>query len=253
MSDNVDSTPEATHADPDGVRSWEEFRSSGLFVDRPVLLDLYCGAGGSAVGYHQAGFDVIGVDRRPQPRYPFTFVQADALVWLGGLGDATLSLFAAIHASPPCQAYSRSTRAFRNAGKVYPDLIGPTRDLLIRTGLPWVIENVPGAPMRPDLVLCGCMFELPGLIRRRWFEFSWRPFELRPPCHHPDMTVTVIGHGPGPNQHRARRIPGAEFLALKQRAMGIDWMNRDELGEAVPPAYTTHIGALLLAVVKAVA
>jgi DNA (cytosine-5)-methyltransferase 1 len=213
---------------------------------RPVLVDLFCGAGGSAVGYHRAGFDVVGVDHRPQSRYPFTFIQADALEWLR---DAGLSPYSAIHASPPCQAYSVSTAAARAAGKLYPDLLEPTRTALVETGLPWVIENVPGAPLRADFRLCGCMFALPGLKRERWFETSWRHYDLRSPCHHPDPIVTVIGHGP--NQHSPfRYVVGSEWSRLKQQAMGIDWMNRDELGEAIPPAYTEHVGAFLLAEVR---
>lgn len=209
---------------------------------KPLLIDLYCGAGGASVGYHRAGFDVIGVDHRPMPRYPYPFIQADALDWLA---TADLTGVSAIHASPPCQAYSQSTLGFRNAGKVYPDLLGPTREALKRTGLPWVVENVPGAPMRPDVVLCGCMFALPGLKRQRWFELSWAPFELRLPCSHREPIVTVIGHGP--NQHSAyRHVPGHQWTALKHAAMGIDWMNRDELAQAIPPAYTEHIGIMLL-------
>jgi len=208
----------------------------------PLLVDLYCGAGGATRGYQQAGFRVIGVDHKPQPRYVGDqFVQADALEWLA---TADLSQVVAIHASPPCQAYSISTAARRAAGHQYPDLLSPTRDALMATGLPWIIENVPGAPLRPDLVLCGCMFDLPGLRRQRWFELSWRPFELRSPCHHPDPIVTVIGHGPNHHSHY-RHLVGAEWTVLKQAAMGIDWMRRDELGEAIPPAYTNYLGGLL--------
>lgn len=229
-------------------------------MKRPRLLDLYCGAGGAAVGYHRAGFDVVGVDIRPQPRYPFEFHQADALMLMDDLLDGwptsgfaagyTLGEFAAIHASPPCQRYSRSTAALRNAGKEYPDLIGPTRERLQRSGLPWVMENVPDAPLRADFELCGCMFDLPGLRRERWFETNWSGVQMRPPCHHPDPIVTVIGHGP--NQHSPYRyVPGAEWTRLKHAAMGIGWMNREELGEAIPPAYTRFIGEQLLAAIGA--
>ena len=214
-------------------------------MTRPRLLDLFSGAGGAAVGYHRAGFDVTGVDNRPQPRYPFTFVQGDALEYVAAHGGE----FDAIHASPPCQAYSVSTIALRAAGKTYPDLIAPTRELLQTIGKPWVIENVPRAPVRPDIILCGCMFgdQLPGLKRERWFEVSWGPlWDLRPPCHHPEPIVTVIGHGP--NQHSPyRHVRGAVWTHLKQRAMGIDWMNREELGEAIPPAYARYVGEQLAA------
>ena len=208
-------------------------------MTRPRLLDLFCGAGGATRGYQLAGFHVTGVDNRPQPRYVGDeFHHTDALTF-------PLDGYDAIHASPPCQAYSVSTAANRAAGKDYPDLIGPTRDRLEAWGGTWVIENVPGAPLRPDYRLCGCMFDLPGLKRERWFETSWRAFDLRPPCHHPDPIVTVVGHGPNHHSHY-RRVPGHEWTALKHAAMGIDWMRREELGEAIPPAYTRHIGAQLL-------
>lgn len=209
-------------------------------------LDAFCSAGGATRGYQLAGFRMTGVDIRPQPRYVGeTFIQGDALEYIRAHGHE----YDFIHASPPCQRYSRSTAALRAAGKHYPDLIGPTRQLLDQIGLPWVIENVPGAPLRQDIVLCGCMFpgELPGLKRERWFEVSWGPvFELRPPCHHPDPIVTVIGHGP--NQHSPYRyVHGSVWTRLKQDAMGIDWMNREELGEAIPPAYARHVGEQLAA------
>ena len=202
------------------------------------------------MGYHRAGFDVIGVDIKPQPRYPFDFIQADAIAFLGDLnavfGRAVFGYeIAAIHASPPCQRWSISTAGLRAAGKEYPDLITPTRAELDASGLPWVMENVPGAPLRSDFVLCGCMFLLPGLKRERWFETNWSGLQMQSPCHHPDPIVTVIGHGP--NQHSPyRHVPGAEWSRLKKAAMGIDWMNREELGEAIPPAYTQFIGEQLL-------
>src|SRR5215467_701837 len=139
-------------------------------MTRPRLLDLFCGAGGAAMGYHRAGFDVVGVDIKPQPRYPFTFIQADAMTF-------PLEGFDAIHASPPCQAYIRSGMYDKSR---HPDLLPPVRCQLERSDVPWVIENVPGAPMRVDLKLCGCMFGL-GVARQRWFETSWHAFDLRPP------------------------------------------------------------------------
>ncbi len=208
-------------------------------MTRPRLLDLFCGAGGASAGYHRAGFEVLGVDLNPQPRYPFEFVQADAMTF-------PLDGFDAIHASPPCQAYSVSTGGYRAAGKEYPDLVDPTRAVLMASGLPWVLENVPGSPVRADFELCGCMFDLPGLKRERWFETNWADIQMRSPCHHPDPIVTVIGHGP--NQHSPyRHVSGPEWTRLKQAAMGIDWMNREELGLAIPPAYTQFIGEQLLA------
>jgi DNA (cytosine-5)-methyltransferase 1 len=176
------------------------------------------------MGYHRAGFDVVGVDIKPQPRYPFEFVQADAMTYPSDGFDAQ-------HASPPCQDYSRAMRHFSSG---QPRLIDPVRRLLDAAGLPWVIENVPGAPMRVDLKLCGCMFGL-GVGRERWFETSWREFDLRPPCYHPVPVIKCNGGG-GPRRNMADRVA----------AMGIDWMTRDELSEAIPPAYTEHIGARLL-------
>jgi DNA (cytosine-5)-methyltransferase 1 len=204
---------------------------------KPRLLDLFCGAGGAAVGYHRAEFDVTGVDIRPQPNYPFEFIQADALTY-------PLDGFDAIHASPPCQAYSVAAQSRRNAGKVYPDLVAATRAALNATGRPWVIENVKGAPIRPDYKLCGCQFGL-KLRRERWFEVSWPQAHLIPPCYHPEPVVSVVGHGT-PTWVR-EKLGYNPTIADYRAAMGIDWMNRDELSQAIPPAYTQFIGEQLLA------
>jgi len=204
---------------------------------RPRLLDLFCGAGGAAMGYHRAGFDVVGVDLEPQPHYPFEFHQADALAF-------PLDGFDAIHASPPCQAYSQAALGPRNAGKVYPDLLAATREALEASGVPWVIENVPGAPMRPDFRICGCQVGL-ELRRVRWFETSWQAFDLVQPCYHPHPVVSVVGHGT-PAWVR-QRLGYNPTIADYRAAMGIDWMNRDELSLAIPPAYTEHIGPYLMA------
>lgn len=225
---------------------------------RPLLLDLFCGAGGAAMGYHRAGFDVIGVDIRPQPRYPFPFVQADALHVLQFVADDAEPWPAehpypaparpdAIHASPPCQAYT-AMRTSWNARTDHPDLLPPVRDRLAAIGIPWVIENVPGAPMRPDVMLCGSAFGLgiPGyqLRRHRWFELSdgWL---MSPPCQHHGPVIGIYGdHG---RDRRRTRGYGRYFtLAERQAAMRIDWMARDELDQAIPPAYTEHIGRHLI-------
>jgi DNA (cytosine-5)-methyltransferase 1 len=207
------------------------------------LLDLFCGAGGAAMGYHQAGFDVVGVDINPQPHYPFTFVRADALTvfepdfWLLGGIDS----FDAIHASPPCQAY---TMAQRIRKREHPDLVGPIRELLEAVGLPYVIENVPGAPLRDFVVLEGQMF--PGLRtqRKRWFETNW-PLEvpfLRSPRPAPQAKM-----GRKPKPHEWFQVVGNTGDANGARAaMQIDWMTRDELSQAIPPAYTELIGHQLL-------
>lgn len=208
-------------------------------MTRPLLLDLFCCQGGAGMGYHRAGFDVIGVDIWPQPRYPFEFVQGDALEALETLD---LSQFAAAHASPPCHDHVRTFVAKDGTGK----LLSMTRELLERTGLPWVIENVPGAPMRADYKLCGCMFGLPKLTRERWFETSWQGFEMRPPCHHPERPVTVTGNGIPSRSWYYGRVDGYEYHRLSKEAMGIDWMTKAGLVQAIPPAYTEHIGGFLL-------
>lgn len=207
-------------------------------------MDLFCGAGGAAMGYHRAGFDVLGVDIKPQPNYPFEFVQADALSWEYKFARGWVN---AIHASPPCQAF---TNARVIHGREHGDLLTPTRALLEQTGLPWVIENVPGAPMRPDLVLCGTQFEGLSdehgqLVRHRWFEFSDPSLSptLTLACRHDRPTVSVFGHG-GHVYH------GVESWKAN---MGIDWMTRDEMAQAIPPAYTELIGHQLMQHLEAVA
>lgn len=207
---------------------------------KPILLDLFCGAGGCTKGYQRAGFYVVGVDINPQPRYcGDEFYQADAMTF-------PLEGFDAIHASPPCQAYSQSAAMFRNAGKVYPDLVAATRNRLEETGLLYVIENVPRSPLRADVVLCGCMFGLKGLRRKRWFELSWSPLVMHPNCYHDpnDLVISVVGNGT-PSWVRAKwgRCP---TIIEAREAMGIDWMNRTALSQAIPPAYTEYIGNILM-------
>lgn len=203
-------------------------------TDRPRLLDLFCGAGGTAMGYHRAGFEVVGVDVVPQPRYPFEFHQADALTF-------PLAGFDAIHASPPCQAF---TNARVIHGREHADLLTPARTLLMRQSAPWVIENVPGAPMRKDLVLCGSQFGLGTnngiLIRHRWFEFGFPFYALVPPCQHRGPTISVFGHG-GHIYH------GVDDW---REVMGIDWMTRDELAQAIPPAMAEFVGGYLMAEIE---
>jgi DNA (cytosine-5)-methyltransferase 1 len=213
-------------------------------MSKPRLLDLFCGAGGAAMGYHRAGFDVVGVDIKAQPHYPFEFHEGDVWDWLSFSHRFRLEDFAAIHASPPCQAFTNARTI--HGVCAHQDLLSPTRPRLERTGLPWVIENVPGAPMRADVVLCGSQFGLEdpgvgGLIRHRLFEFSEPPAHLLPPCTHSKATVSVFGHG-GHIYHG---------VASWRRAMGIDWMTRDELAQAIPPAYTEWIGKQLLTALEA--
>jgi DNA (cytosine-5)-methyltransferase 1 len=212
---------------------------------KPRLLDLFCGAGGAAMGYHRAGFDVVGVDINPQPHYPFEFHQTDALTY-------PLDGFDAIHASPPCQDHS-ALRNLTGRDNGTGHMVGLMRTRLSLSNTAWVIENVPGAPMRADFRLCGCMFDLPGLRRERWFETSWRGFDLRSPCYHTDDLVTVAGGGGDASpKERARRkrlgIPPST-IEDKRQAMGIDWMTGNEMAQAIPPAYTEYLGEQLLATI----
>jgi DNA (cytosine-5)-methyltransferase 1 len=214
------------------------------------LIDAFCKAGGAGMGYSRAGFEVVGVDIEPQPNYPFEFHQADALEFLAGGGMARAD---AAHASPPCHAYSTVTGRNRSNRRRYPDLVAETRDALIATGLPYVIENVVGAPLRNPVQLCGSSFGL-DIRRHRLFETNW-PL-MGPPCAHAwqtprfrsldsrmDGPATVVG------VHGHLNYPG-EF-ELRCKAMGIDWMTNAELTQAIPPAYTELIGHQLMAAVQA--
>ncbi len=214
---------------------------------RPLLLDLYCCQGGAGAGYAAAGFEVIGVDLAPQPRYPFRFVQADALAYLRTLiRTGAIGAFAAIHASPPCQ---RKTRAQKIQQREHPALIAPTRELLAATGLPWVIENV--VPDGPDddpliepVLLCGAMF--PGLhtYRHRLFESN---LPLSVPAH-PAHTAATVKMGrpirPGDWYHAVGNFSNVPYVRADLRT---PWMNRDGLRECIPPVYAQHIGTQLLA------
>lgn len=204
---------------------------------KPRLLDLFCGAGGAAMGYHRAGFEVVGVDIARQPHYPFEFHRADALDFLSRTGG-----FDAVHASPPCQHWSRA----QQHGLTYETghLLSATRAALVEFGRPWVIENVPGAYMRPDYRLCGCMFGLPGLRRERWFETSWVDWQrFRAKHRHVGRTVTVAGH---PGRRSTRDGYGNGTTAEWRAAMDIDWMTNREMAQAIPPAFTQMIGGRLL-------
>lgn len=219
---------------------------------RPRLLDAFSGAGGCAEGYARAGFDVVGVDIKPQPNYPFEFIQADALEVLAG----SLDFFDAIHASPPCQRYLNLGGVNRAQGRSYdhPDLIAPVRELLVASGLPYVIENVPdAAPQLHDPVrVCGTAFGLP-LRRHRLFEANF-PL-VGKACEHERFTEPRYWTGWRPNgEHRLSTVVqvygNAGGRSEWPAAMGIDWMTSAEFIEAVPPAYTEHIGRQLLAVVE---
>lgn len=203
------------------------------------LLDLYCGAGGATKGYQRAGFQVTGVDIAPQPNYcGDAFIQADAL-------EVSLEGFDVIHASPPCQRYSRlGSRYDREA---HPDLVGPTRERLVGLEVPFIIENVEDAPLRSPVRLCGSSFGL-GVRRHRLFETNF-PL-LVPPCNHHagEPRFDIYNHGQW-SKSRVAYVFGQGGGKAKDQwadAMGIDWMSLEEIVEAIPPAFTEFIGRALL-------
>jgi DNA (cytosine-5)-methyltransferase 1 len=209
---------------------------------RPVLLDAYCGAGGAARGYQQAAFYVVGVDIAAQRRYAGDeFHRGDAIEFIRRHGRE----FDAIHASPPCQAFTAVRRLGKRAGEGALDLVEPTRDALMHAGRPWVIENVEGAPLRQPLKLCGSSFGL-GVRRHRLFESS--EFLLGRRCQHRQQPRPIAVYGDHPQQpgDRTYRVNRARTLAEGRAAMGIDWMLWAELTQAIPPVYCEHIGRQLL-------
>ena len=220
-------------------------------MNKPRLLDLFCGAGGAAAGYAQAGFEVIGVDVEPQPHYPFSFVQADALTYLDMVD---LAQFDGIHASPVCKGYSKAN----NLQQIeYPMLIEETRNRLQRTGLPWVLENVVmtgkwRGHMPSAIEVCGTMFNL-KVYRHRYFESSHLLFAPRR-CAHPqyllDDYVCIYGDVVRGRQKGNRGNNYTSYsVSYGRAAMGIDWyMTGRELSQAIPPAYTEWVGQQLKAV-----
>lgn len=217
------------------------------------ILDLFCKAGGAAYGYHMAGFDVVGVDIEEQPHYPFTFIKADAIEFLK---SRDLSEFDAIHASPPCQRYSKIKS--RNSipadvwNERHPDLIPVVRELLMKTGKPYIIENVPGAPLKSPIHLKGSQFQNLFTQRERLFESNIKLFEKREsPSKHKTLSpefgisedgfICICGNRPvrGLSEEQVKLYWG---FALG----GIDWMNREELAEAIPPCYTEFIGRQMI-------
>jgi DNA (cytosine-5)-methyltransferase 1 len=210
------------------------------------LLDLYSKAGGAAMGYHRAGFEVVGVDIKKQKRFPFEFIQADALEVLED--KEFLDSFDVIHSSPPCQTHS-ATKHLRNAqGKTTTkiDLIPQTRAALIASGKPYVIENVPGAPLIDPIQMCGSSFGLTAR-RHRLFESNYKLTGSI--CDHKTQGKPVGIYGSMRDE-----IPGgghtAKTIEQARDAMGIDWMIWGELVEAIPPAYTFEIGKQLLGVTE---
>lgn len=211
-----------------------------------ILLDLFCGAGGAAMGYYRAGFKtIIGVDHKPQPHYPFVFVQSDAMDYLQQYGHN----FDVIHASPVCQGHSVLNRIHK---RVYFDYIAPLRDALRNTGKPYIIENVQEAPLYNYLLLCGSMF---GLRVQRHRIFECNPMLIFPPatCNHWGK-ASGCRHVKGQDKkHRSLKnfafltITGHDFiLADASKAMGIEWMNQAEISQAIPPAYTEFVGREIL-------
>jgi len=218
-------------------------------VTRPRLLDLFCGAGGCSAGYARAGFDVVGVDLHKQRRYPFEFHHADALTY-------PLDGFDVVHASPPCQAYSVTRNAHSKSD--HPDLLPATLARLREWGGVWVVENVPGAPIPSALTLCGSMFGLTAtdtdglpvwLRRHRLFESN---ILLYPPghCAHPTDMLCAGVYGNGSPTHQAARARAGGYTppseAVRRQLMGIDWMTRKELTQAIPPVFTEYIGEQLM-------
>lgn len=203
---------------------------------RPKLLDLFCCAGGAAMGYHRAGFDVVGVDINPQPRYPFPFIQADVMT----LDQRFLRWFDAIHASPPCQAHSLAQRIQNNQ---HSDLVAPSREMLRESGLAYVIENVVGAPLIEPVTLCGAMFGL-ETYRHRLFEANFLIFAPDHPEHLAPLRKMGRPVQQGEFMHIVGNFSGVEAA---RRIMEMPWAARNELSEAIPPAYTEFIGRQLMA------
>lgn len=207
------------------------------------ILDLFSGGGGAAMGLHRAFPDahITGVDINPQPHYPFTFVQADALTF-------DLTGYDFIWASPPCQAYSVTSNM--HPENAYPDLVAPTRALLEQSGKPYIIENVVGAPLRTTVELCGVMFGLKTFRHRR---FESNIMLLAPKHSHPKGSTTNMRRGDrGQSSHKNGAthitVAGNNFNTQDgAAALGIDWMTHKELSQAIPPAYSEFLGRQVLA------
>ena len=206
---------------------------------KPRALDLFCGAGGASTGLCQAGFEVTGIDIHSQPRYPFEFFQSDAL-------EASLAGFDLVWASPPCQRYTRAQNAAKNAHN-HPDLIAPVRDKLIKWGGPWIIENVVGAPLIDPVTVCGLKLGL-KVKRHRLFE-SNLPIQGSGCGDHRQDYYVIFGHECR-NRRHGLAAGRKNRIAIGRQAMGISWMTRGELSEAIPPAYAKFLGLQVLRLLK---
>lgn len=212
--------------------------------DRPWCLDLFCGAGGAAMGYKLAGFNVLGVDIKPQPRYPGWFVQANALDFARQYGH----LFDLIHASPVCKKYSRTTTQWRGCGYKYPDQITETRAVLHAIGKPYIIENVPDAASElwNPVELCGSMFDL-YTTRHRLFETSPR-VTVDHQCNH-RFPQCKMGRKPKRYQEYIQIMGNFSDVDYGRIAMETPWMCQQDMNQAIPPAYTRYIGEQMMRVV----
>ena len=183
------------------------------------------------MGYNNAGFEVVGIDIVHQPKYPFQFIQSDALEYL----KENHHLFDAIHASPPCQAYTKASKEHRKNGKEYADFLEATRALCKEVGKPYIIENVPDAPMEDPVVLCGAMFGLKT--------YRHRQFESNILLNVPEHPVHIAKMGRKPKEGEFIQVVGHfSGVPFAREAMGIDWLGQKELAQAIPPAYTEFLG-----------
>jgi len=207
----------------------------------PKALDLFSGAGGVSMGLHLAGYEVYGIDIVDQPSYPFKFTKTDATLFDG---SSAVGVFDLIWASPPCQAYTWSSKGRRNEGYEYPDYISLIREQLVKSGLPYIIENTPGAPLINPVTLCGTMFPELKVFRHRIFESNF-PLKVEMQCAH-------AGH-----EAKKRRNDNGDFFTVAGHwvgtkeewgdAMGIDWMkSKEELAEAIPPDYSWYLAKQII-------
>jgi len=212
-------------------------------MDKPRLLDLFCGAGGAAMGYSRAGFEVVGVDINPQPHYPFRFILADALTY-------PIEGYVAIHASPPCQSYTRKRSSWgreRTNFIEHPDLLAVTRDKLLSSKLPYVIENVEGSPIKSQVMLCGSMFKL-NIHKHRYFESNKLLGDVPGECSR-SVFLYNPWSGPGRTIAKFREAQGTPWIPMAggaSRKRGIT----GDLYNAIPPAYTEWIGGRIMRVLN---